>query len=472
MEHVCGAGRGRPGGLRRSGAGVALLLGAAAALAQGETAALADLLGSPGSAGVGAVALFGASPYRDGGTRLDLQPLYLYEGERLFLRSDRIGIKFAPDRGHRLELLLQRRTDGFPRDTLPPVLEGMSARPQGLDLALAWRADGPGGQWYAQFGHDVGRASRGSELALGWHGRFDAGRWALQPALGLTRRSARLNDHLFGVRPEEATVLRPAYKAGDGVDLWAALFATYAASERWRLFGGMILNQPSAAVRASPLAEDRMQPALALGAVYGFGSGETGWASKSTPTVVRVMHGSATEDGCHLVRIVTLRCADLNRSTPTRVTAVHVGRTFIDRLNGWPLGFVGYVGLLHHDDRPYQRSGLQVDLYMKAYFDGLPWRDRVRTRLGFGFGLSIADPVPYEEVSSQAARGRATSRVLNYLDPSVDVSLGDLVGRKSLKDTYVGIGVSHRSGIFAWSRLLGRVNGGSNYIVGYVEQAF
>jgi outer membrane protein len=40
---------------------------------------------------------------------------------------------------------------------------------------------------------------------------------------------------------------------------------------------------------------------------------------------------------------------------------------------------------------------------------------------------------------------------------------------KSLRETYVGLGVSHRSGIFGTSQLLGNVNGGSNYIYAYVE---
>ena len=40
-----------------------------------------------------------------------------------------------------------------------------------------------------------------------------------------------------------------------------------------------------------------------------------------------------------------------------------------------------------------------------------------------------------------------------------------------MKQTYFGLGISHRSGIFASSRLLGSVNGGSNYIYAYVETA-
>ena len=52
---------------------------------------------------------------------------------------------------------------------------------------------------------------------------------------------------------------------------------------------------------------------------------------------------------------------------------------------------------------------------------------------------------------------------------SIDISLGDLIGVKSMRETYVGLGVSHRSGIFGTSRLLGNVNGGSNYIYSYIE---
>jgi outer membrane protein len=47
--------------------------------------------------------------------------------------------------------------------------------------------------------------------------------------------------------------------------------------------------------------------------------------------------------------------------------------------------------------------------------------------------------------------------------------VGDLLGVRSMKRTFVGMGVSHRSGIFGSSRVLGNVNGGSNYIYSYVE---
>ncbi len=105
----------------------------------------------------------------------------------------------------------------------------------------------------------------------------------------------------------------------------------------------------------------------------------------------------------------------------------------------------------------------------RAFYYGFPWRDRVRTRIGFGVGASYANRVPYVEQRDQLARGRNSSRLLNYLDPSIDISVGDVFGVRALHDTFLGIGVSHRSGIFGSSRLLGNVNGGSNYIYSYLE---
>jgi outer membrane protein len=106
---------------------------------------------------------------------------------------------------------------------------------------------------------------------------------------------------------------------------------------------------------------------------------------------------------------------------------------------------------------------------MKAFFWGFPWSGRVRTRVGFGLGLSYAQRVPYVEAKSQEDRDRGTSKLLQYLDPTIDVSLGDLFGSKDLRETYFGVGVSHRSGIFGMAQLYESVNGGSNYIYTFVE---
>jgi outer membrane protein len=144
-----------------------------------------------------------------------------------------------------------------------------------------------------------------------------------------------------------------------------------------------------------------------------------------------------------------LKCTSTNTVDRTRVSSIELGRPFVERLNGWPLDFVGYVGLLRHHERGLQQDSWQANAYMKAYYYGFPWSDRVRTRLGLGVGVSYAERVPYVEMRDQLARGRSSSRLLSYLDPSIDISVGDLIGVKSMGETYLGLWASPTARAFS-----------------------
>lgn len=452
---------------------LALLGCSTVAHAQAGQDVLAELFREQGQAALGGVMQVDVSPYRDGGTRRDLLPLYLYEGERMFLRGDRIGLKFEPAGDARYELFLRRRLEGHPVDTVPVSLECMAPRRDGADLGLSWRRDLGPGTLRASALHDLSGVSDGSELSLSYQRRFSGARWALVPAAGLSWRSGRLNNYYYGVPADEATAARPAYRPGSGVDAWFGVFGSYAVTTHWRAIGGVTLTQRDSAVRRSPVVDPDAHPTFFAGAAYDFGSHQRiAWADDASPLIVRVFYGAASEDRCHLARILRLACTRLNRDEPTELAGVHAGRVFVEGFRGWSLDFVGYAGLVHHRDRPYQGNGTQLDLYMKAYWHGFPWSHRVKTRIGFGYGVSLADRVPYQERVSLEARERQTSKLLNYLDPSIEVSLGDIIGRPDLRETYIGLGVSHRSGIFASSKLLGEVDGGSNYIYASVETRF
>jgi outer membrane protein len=451
--------------------GAALLAvgGLAPLPAHANTDPLSDLLGAPGSAGLGFAVRAEQSPYVGGGTRYDLLPLYLYEGKRVFLHGSRAGLKLFDEETQRVDLFLDQRFEGYADDRLPSSLAGMAERGSGLDAGVSYRYRQPWGTLQAEYLQDVSRFSKGSELRLSYSYDWRSGRLALRPSLTVSARNARLNNYYYGVRPGEATATRPAYEPGSGINTTLGLYGTYELSEGWRLLGGISRTVLDGKVKASPIIGRSAQTAVFLGAAYDFGTHKQHWAEESSPTHVKVLYGKSTEDGCHLAKIITLTCASTAKVNSTRIAGVQIGKPLIEQLNGWPLDIVGYVGLLQHDDRGLAPNGLQLDAFMKAYYYGFPWSDRVKTRLGLGIGVSLAQRVPYTESSSQAARGRQTSRLLNYLDPSIDVSLGDLVGSRALKNTYLGFGVSHRSGIFGASRLLGNVNGGSNYIYTYLE---
>src|SRR5439155_177246 len=68
---------------------------------------------------------------------------------------------------------------------------------------------------------------------------FRRGRLWLQPQAMLGFRDANLNNYYYGVRPGEATPLRPAYSAGGGALAQLGLYGAYRLTERWRLIGGV-----------------------------------------------------------------------------------------------------------------------------------------------------------------------------------------------------------------------------------------
>lgn len=427
---------------------------------------LIGILSVPGGAGLGLATRMETSPYRDGGTRNDVLPLYLYEGKYVYLHAYRVGLKLYDRDDHRFDVFLAHRFEGFPYDNIPSSLAGMTERSSGVDVGVSYQRSGPWGAVYGEYLHDTSGASEGSELRLGYNYEWKSGRLRLRPHLMLAARDAKLNDYYYGVRPDEATAIRPAYQPGSGVNGQVGLYGSYSLTERWRILVGVAATRWAKGVRNSPIVDDRVQLSGVLGLMYDFSPEHAVWP-ENKPLIVKVMYGKSTD--CNLANILGLSCASTRTVDQTRLAAIEVGRPFIERLNGWPLDFVGYLGLLRHDERNLQQDFWQVNVYMKAFYYGFPWSDHVRTRVGFGAGVSYAQRLPFVEQRDQTSRGRNASKLLNYLDPSVDVSVGDLFGFRTLRDTYFGFGVSHRSGIFGNSQLFGNVNGGSNYIYSYIE---
>ena len=424
-----------------------------------------------GNVGLGYALKVEASPYKDANSRAELLPLFSYEGERLFLHSSRIGLKLLDTPEQRLDVFIDKRLEGFPLKSPPASLAGMATRQSSTDAGLSYRYRQPWGTLRAEVLKGLSSDQKGFEARVGYSQPIRSGRWTLTPDASLSYRSAKLNDYYYGVRASEATASRAAYSAGAGLNASVGLYASYQASQNWRLLGGATATLLSGNIQDSPVVGKRVLPAVYVGAAYDFGAPRAPSADQGTPTYIKLLHGASTEDGCHLIKILTARCFSTSSSDRTNVQAIQIGKPIAQNFNGWPVDFVGYVGLTRHDERGLQANGLQADVFMKAYYYGFPWRDKVKTRLGMGLGLSLAQRVPYVESNKATTSSDPSSRLLQYLDPTIDVSVGDIVGSRTLRDTYIGVGVSHRSGIFGSSRLFGNVNGGSNYIYTYVESA-
>ena len=446
----------------------ALLLPLSAFAGPAGSDVLVDLLAIPGSAGLGAIQRLAYSPYRGSVVSQDLVPLYMYEGKQFYLHATRVGMKLSERRDHDLEVFLDYRFEGYPAEQTPAVLSGMARRGSGIDAGIAYRKREPWGNLDAEILHDANNLSHGTEMRLGYSVDVTSRRLHLRPSVALAYRNSSLNNYYYGVRPSEARPGRPAYLPNAGVDFTLGLFGYYEVTERWRLLGGVGVTLLDAGVRNSPVVDDKWQPNAMVGAAYDFGSHKP-YSEPGLPLHMKLYGGRATE--CNFLPAATFRCGSTRTPDDTRIWGVDFGRPLIEQVNGWPLDFVAWIGVQAHDERGRAQDGLQMNAHIKAYYYGFPWRDRVRTRVGFGAGFSMAQRVPLVEQEDQARRGREVSRFLNYLDPSIDVNVGDLFGARRLGKTWAGVGVSHRSGIFGASQILGNINGGSNYLYGYVETA-
>lgn len=90
----------------------------------------------------------------------------------------------------------------------------------------------------------------------------------------------------------------------------------------------------------------------------------------------------------------------------------------------------------------------------------------IKWRVGLAEGISFVDDITYIEEIDIAGKGYRDSKLMNYLDFSVDFSLEKL----GFKDSWAGVLIHHRSSIFESSSLFGRIKGGSNYIGLYIQQ--
>jgi outer membrane protein len=431
------------------------LLGALVACAAAASSdPFVDLL-EPGGAAVGFTWRHERSAYRGAEGGLDNLPLYLYEGERGYLHGTTAGLKFRPGEGWRVDTFLRYRFEGFTHDRRPESAVGIEpAREPGVDAGVSVRRAMPWGTPYVELLRDASHHSQGTELRLGYWNEWRRGRLTLRPNAVLAWRSASLNDYYYGVPGE--------YSAGAGIDAQLGLYAAYALDESWSLLGALRAARRSREITASPLAQGGLQGDAFVGFLYDFQPKQKRWQPQAKPLIVKVLYGQSSD--CDVLQIVRFSCTSRHTVDKTDIAAVHVGRKLVEGAGGWPVDLAGFVGVQRQLEKGFQQDFFSVMAFFKAYYYGFPWNRYVRTRLGMASGLSYSEHIMEMEQHDQGRRGRGTWKLLNYLDPSIDFGIA--------RDTWLGIGVSHRSGAFGKSLFLGNINGGSNFIYVSLETAF
>ena len=155
-----------------------------------------------------------------------------------------------------------------------------------------------------------------------------------------------------------------------------------------------------------------------------------------------------------------------------QMTSFFYGLPLTENLFGTDIALFLTPGFVYHLESGNQDRTEEYVFAVKAYYT-IKWP--LRWRLGFAEGISYKDDVSggleHQEIVVEKGYAKA-SKLLNYLDLSIDVNVGDITTMKELKSLWLGYSIHHRSAIFENSSLFGRIKGGSNYNTVYLQWHF
>ncbi|MEA3418788.1 MAG: MipA/OmpV family protein [Campylobacterota bacterium] len=151
-----------------------------------------------------------------------------------------------------------------------------------------------------------------------------------------------------------------------------------------------------------------------------------------------------------------------------QMTSIFYGLPLSKTLFNLPLEVYLTPGFVFHHHSEVQDATQEFDLAFKFYYT--PPFPYIDMRLGAAEGVSYMSDVVYIEKKEMEEKGYNSSRLMLYLDFSIDLNLGFL--NDNLDSLWIGGAVHHRSSVFEQSSLFGRIKGGSNYNTVYLQWDF
>ncbi|MEZ8304158.1 MipA/OmpV family protein [Vibrio splendidus] len=286
--------------------------------------------------------------------------------------------------------------------------------------------------------------------------KYETGDWEFYPSATLRYKSADFNSEYYSASNETI---------GAGVDLNVGVEARYHVVSNLYLLGSTSVTRLDDNAYDSSIVEDRYQGELYLGFGF-FNDKEKAPKPKlSNAPYLRVAHGWATPSNIGDIMKFNAEKDEYNN----QLTSFFYGHPLTDEIFGFPLDIYLTPGIAHHWSSDVQSSSTEYIIAIKAYYT-FDWP--TQWRVGVAEGMSYIDSITYIEGSEMDRKGYTASHLLNYLDFSFDVNVGDLIGKNDLNNLWFGYSLHHRSAIFENASQFGRIKGGSNYNTVYFQYEF
>lgn len=288
---------------------------------------------------------------------------------------------------------------------------------------------------------------------------YQWGDWQLTPHATVRYKDADFNSEYYAFNDDTGE------RIGAGIDVNAGVRARYHVYSNLYLLGAASVTHLDINAYQSLVVDDRFEGEFYLGFGFFNDKSKAPKSELSNKRYWRVAHGWATPSNSGEI-------IKLNREKDpynNQLTSLFYGHPLTDELFGVPIDIYFTPGIVHHWSSEVQSSVTEYVAAIKAYYT-FDWP--TQWRFGVAEGLSYVDSLTYIENEEMKSKGYNPSNLLNYLDFSVDVNVGDLFNSNDLNNVWIGYSLHHRSAIFEKASQYGRIKGGSNYNTLYLQVDF
>ena len=288
---------------------------------------------------------------------------------------------------------------------------------------------------------------------------YQWGDWELKPHATVRYKDADFNSEYYAFNDYTGE------RIGAGIDVNAGVRARYHVYSNLYLLGAASVTHLDTNAYQSLVVDDRFEGELYLGFGFFNDKSKAPKSELSNKRYWRVAHGWATPSNIGEIIKFNREKDPYNN----QLTSIFYGHPLTDELFGVPIDIYLTPGIVHHWSSEVQSSVTEYVAAIKVYttFD---WP--TQWRFGVAEGLSYVDSLTYIENEEMKSKGYNPSNLLNYLDFSFDVNVGDLFKANDFNNVWIGYSLHHRSAIFEKASQYGRIKGGSNYNTLYIQVDF
>ena len=401
----------------------------------------------------------------------DVIPLLFFNNRYVFIRGQTGGLKVYDKDEWQVSLIGRYRYFDIPTRFQNEI------RGNGLDLGLQakYRFSPELQSNLELLQDDEGRAHASIDARYAW----DIGSWELLPYTRLRWKSAEFNNRYFGLDGFDDPA-NPgntfSNDIGSGWDLSLGTEARYHVISNLYLVGrAKVTTLLDSSTRDSVTIDKDTFGEVYLGVAFFDDRTKVKKPSLDAKPYWRFAYGWATPSSMGDI-LVGWDVEDDPQNN--QMASIFYGHPVADSLfNVKSLDVYLTPGFVYHREAdPFTDpdTGITYDsqpttewvLAFKLYWN-LEWP--IRWRLGGAEGISYAKDVTNLEQRNMDQKGYRESNLMNYLDVSIDLNLGDLFNANSMRDLWFGYSLHHRSSIFETSSAFGRIKGGSNYNTLYLQ---